>query len=733
MVVIPAVVAGLSAMSVSVTSLGLIVWGSFSWASFGTTLVLGGLSRLMAPSSKRSRAGSTAGVVKTGGIAQAIKQPIITRKIVYGEMRVGDGLVFSGSSEGNKYLHMVITLAAHEIAEIGEVWLDDYSIPSDWLNASGMVTQGRYANLVRIKKHLGSTGQSADSDMVSAIAGWTTAHRLAGIAYIYLRFEWNNDSFPNGIPNPSAWVRGKSVFDTRDSLSRFTGNIALFVNDYLRSDAYGFSALASEIDATFLNASANICDEFVTTPNGDTVVSSLDAATDIITLVGTSLKYQRGDKAWLTTTGNAPAGLAIETNYYVIPYQRQTTSRIKLATTYANALEGIAIDITDAGTGTHTIRKIAEPRYAGAIQIDTANAIGENVKDILSGMGGQLVYAGGQYLVQASGYQTPTVYFDENDMIGRVTCATKVSRRERFNTVQGTYIDPTFSGQSLDYPKVTNSGYVTQDGGYEIVKKIDYPATQRSGTCQRLSKIQIEKMRQEITWSCEFNLSAFQVQVGDTAYFTFAPMGWADKIFEIVSWELGSRTDENNIQAPIITMGMRETASAIYDWNNGEETQSDPAPNTTLPDPFSVAGVTGLAVDSEQIITAGLDYTYKILMHWNAHENQFVTSGGFIEIGFKKTTDEAWRPTYTVPGASTFAEVTLAAALNTQYDIRIRAVNSLGVRSSYTSLLAFTVGSSGGVGTTNDWGNWTDAIGAYNDYGNWTDAVGTTDDWGYFT
>ena len=82
-----------------------------------------------------------------------------------------------------------------------------------------------------------------------------------------------------------------------------------------------------------------------------------NAGTDICTHTNINLfPYTR---VQLTTTGTLPAGLALATDYYVI---KVTDITIKLATSYANAVAGTAIDITDAGTGTHTINTLL-PRY----------------------------------------------------------------------------------------------------------------------------------------------------------------------------------------------------------------------------------------------------------------------------------------------------------------------------------------------------------------------------------
>lgn len=87
-----------------------------------------------------------------------------------------------------------------------------------------------------------------------------------------------------------------------------------------------------------------------------------DAGTDIITWTSTTnipSNILIGTRVRLTTSGTLPGGLATGTDYYVI---RVTDSTCKLATSYANAIAGTAINITDAGTGTHNMLRLL-PRY----------------------------------------------------------------------------------------------------------------------------------------------------------------------------------------------------------------------------------------------------------------------------------------------------------------------------------------------------------------------------------
>jgi len=75
------------------------------------------------------------------------------------------------------------------------------------------------------------------------------------------------------------------------------------------------------------------------------------ATTDICT--ATAHGFETGDRVRVTTTAaDLPAGLAVDTTYYVI---KLTADTFKLASSDANATAGTAVDITDAGTGTHSV------------------------------------------------------------------------------------------------------------------------------------------------------------------------------------------------------------------------------------------------------------------------------------------------------------------------------------------------------------------------------------------
>jgi hypothetical protein len=87
---------------------------------------------------------------------------------------------------------------------------------------------------------------------------------------------------------------------------------------------------------------ADILHEYIET-------SAINAGTDRITVANT---YATGDLVYFRTNGTAPGGLTANGRYYVILV---SSGIIKLASSAALASAGTAIDITDVGSGTHSI------------------------------------------------------------------------------------------------------------------------------------------------------------------------------------------------------------------------------------------------------------------------------------------------------------------------------------------------------------------------------------------
>jgi hypothetical protein len=697
--ILAAVVAAGSVAATGTAIFGLSVAASAALA-FAGSLVISTAQSLLSPSlPKPKSAVASAFESRATGITRTLRQPITAWRTIYGEMRVSGPITFLEVSEDNEFLHIVVTLAGHPCEAIGTVFLDDDPIYDADLDGDGEVTGGaglKYSGHVRVKKDLGTTGQPFADLVTESDDKWTSDHKQAGRTKLYLRFKHHRSLFPSGLPNVSAVVRGKKLYDPRSSTTEWSPNPALVLRDYLTDTDTGLGVSVSAIDDAQINAAANICDEFVASkadPKHEHTVLSVDAAADEITLDGEVLRFQRGDKVEIATTGSAPGGLTVGTSYYLIPVQEREfiaggndqdrSVVIKIANSYANALAGTAIDITSAGTGTHTLKKTGEPRYTANGAVETSRKPSDVIPELLSAMGGDLARIGATWAVVAAGYRTPTVPLDESDLRGPRHATTKVPRRERFNAVKGIYVSPLNFGEPSDYPPVTNAAYLTEDNGERMWREMDLPFTSRPQTAQRLAKIALERMRQEITEFAPCNLAAFQVQALDTLQYSNARMGWTNKVFDVV--ELSFAVERDSAGAPLlgIDLKLRETASAVYDWNSGEETVVDPAPNTTLPDVWHPAPPTGLGVTETLYSTRdGAGVKARAALAWMASADQYVQQGGEYEVEYKITTDSAW----TFAGKSTATDFDINDIAPGAYDFRVRAINTVGAASDWALL-----------------------------------------------
>ncbi len=193
----------------------------------------------------------------SGSILVNSREAAAPQDFVYGKVRKGGVVTFyEATGTDNTYLHQVIVLAGHEVNSIGDIYINDEVVSIDGNN---LVTGDTWQNKIRIKKHDGSQ-TTADSDLVSETSVDSNFKGL-GIAYLYVRYEYDQDVFANGVPLITAVVEGKKVYDPRTATTSYSNNAALCIRDFLTS-SYGLSDSAID-DISFAYA-ANECDENVT-------------------------------------------------------------------------------------------------------------------------------------------------------------------------------------------------------------------------------------------------------------------------------------------------------------------------------------------------------------------------------------------------------------------------------------------------------------------------------------
>lgn len=683
--IIGAVSAAGFAAATGATVFGLGVMASAAVIG-GASLALSAASTMLAPKPK-AQSFSAINTAPT----QSIKQAITAHRIIYGEVRTGGAITYIATSGSNQYVHVIYSIAGHQLSSIGTVYFNDGAIHPDMLDGDGKVNTGTFNNRARIRKYLGTTDQTADTQLIAEVDGLDSKFRGRGIAYLYCRLEPNQDAYPNGMPNISAQLRGALLYDPRDGTTKWSPNPALVWRDYMLA-SYGMGARAAEIDDAFVIAAANACDEFVATKPLASEVESVNATNNWVVLDEDVTPFETGDRVRVTSTGSIPGGLAALTDYYVVVAHYTSDPAIKFATSYANALAGTTVDITSAGSGTITITKNGEPRYTCNGVVETDERPVDILTNLLTSMGGRAVYSGGKWRLYPAVWMAPTVTLDEDDLRDEVVLQTNHSMRDLFNAIQGTYISGANYGQTTNYPAVTNSTWQAQDNGERKFTQLDLPFTNRAQTCQRLAKIELERHRRQMSCDISSNFAGLLVQAGENMGLTFANNGWQAKSFEIVTWAMGIDGGGNGM-APMVSfnMSLREVDAACFEFDaTTEEVTPAPAPTTNLPDAFSVQPPTNLVlVSGDEALFTNKDGTVvsRIKATWTDSPDGFADH---YEFQFKRSALADWEPAVNIPLNVEQAFI-WGAEDGDLYDARVRTVSQMNVRSPWLTVVNHTV------------------------------------------
>ncbi|QNK70250.1 hypothetical protein [Variovorax sp. PAMC26660] len=201
---------------------------------------------------------------------------------VYGApARVGGAIVaVLDSGPMAQFKHIVMVFASHECEAIDEIFIDGTSVgrPNGfgWTDGpefqmpplfTGWPSEGPAVN---VQFHTSPSGvDTADAfirwNVDQSFPGfnlWTEQHKLSGCTYAVVTLNLLFERFQGGIPEITARLRGKKVYDPRTGQTAYSRNPALCLADFLRSET-GYLAAQDQIDENALIAAANACDQEV--------------------------------------------------------------------------------------------------------------------------------------------------------------------------------------------------------------------------------------------------------------------------------------------------------------------------------------------------------------------------------------------------------------------------------------------------------------------------------------
>ena len=550
--------------------------------------------------------------------------------IVYGTRKVGGNVVFlETSGTDNQYLYMAVVLSEGEINGVTSLFVNDNQV-----TLSGTLTDGTQrtvassdvnffdeSSLITVEAHFGTDSQTA-STLLSTLTSWTSNHRLRGLAYLAIRFEWNADKF-GSLPQVQAIVQGRKVYNPNldgtltggsgshradtSTTWEYSDNPILQLLDYLRNERFGMGIPNSYFDSNFADwqTATDVCDTKITPFSGASQIDLMDSHT----VVDTSVK---------------------------------------------------AID---------------------------------NVKNFVRGSRSYLNFSGGKYNILVESTGTASITLTEDNIIGGISIQSK-NKNSRYNRVIVNFINPdkNFQSDTAQFPPVDETGLAsadqhanmkTADGGLLLEGRFDFSMFTSPYQAQEMAEIILRRSRTSLDVSLKADATSMDLAIGDLVNITHATPAFSAKPFRVQGMTINA--DHS------VSLQCTEHQDSFYTFGTQQEVAT--IPDTTLPNPFSVLPPASITLTDELIEYADGIVITRLLITIGASTDLFVDN---YEVQIKQTLDPDGNAV-----SDDFREIAVGKILQYQhlnvidgatYQVRVRAVNTIGSKSTFISTTRAIVG-----------------------------------------
>ena len=318
--------------------------------------------------------------------------------------------------------------------------------------------------------------------------------------------------------------------------------------------------------------------------------------------------------------------------------------------------------------------------------IDTSKKVLDNVRDIIRGMRGYLPYVQGKYKLVIETTGTASVSLNEDDIIGGYALASP-TKNSKFNRVIVSYINPdrNFQVDEVQFPPIDDSSLPsedqhatmkTADGGFLLENRSDFRTITSTYQAEEMAEIILRRSRESLGLSINCNFKAYELHIGEIVNVSLTSLGFSNKAFRVITMIFN--------EDYTISLNLVEYQASHYTW--ASKTQVSSTPTTNLPTPFTIQPPASLTLSDELIEYAdGITIT-RLNILIGASTDQFVQN---YQVEAKKSTESDFK---IISTGSQLNHELLNVVDDINYDVRVKAINSFGVSSTYTSATRKIVG-----------------------------------------
>jgi hypothetical protein len=566
--------------------------------------------------------------------------------VIYGTRRVGAQIIYMDvSGNDSRDLYVVYALSVGECDEIlgssieldgnslrdsarfrdgGYIGSDKISSGSGSLNTVsqngtgidagagqfGTSPTSKYRYVMNL--HHGAASQTADPMLVASMPNWTTAHKLNGVCYIAAHYGYDKEGIWSGVPQLTVQVRGKKVFDPRDSNQTFgtvstykySDNPALCFLDLISNNEYGKGLTASQINMTTFSSAANVCDTEVDQPyfNGSaqSLTWSANSGDNFFTIAGVN----PNDVWWQNKIGEAldlfdANGNGVIDGDEIVDLQRSQ---------FFDSNEEYIIYINSTFSSTYSSQTgsslLKVKRFHCNGYLDTNKNVMENAKELLANMRGIFLYINGQYELSIEDTGTSTFSINDNHIIADAGISVDYGNKDKkANKVIVEFFNAN-KKYELDTATVlhdANPEYYSDDGDEILEIKAEFPYISDPYIAYNMGKAILTRSRNQTTMQFLGTPEMYKLNVGDIVDLTYAGLGFSGKVCRVEALELQS--------SGLVAVSLIEYFD-VYTWEVPPQEPVEELAN--LPSAYAVKAPTGLSFTDTDSSSTGRPF-----LSWN--------------------------------------------------------------------------------------------------------------------
>jgi len=318
--------------------------------------------------------------------------------------------------------------------------------------------------------------------------------------------------------------------------------------------------------------------------------------------------------------------------------------------------------------------------------LDTSRNIIDNVRELIKGCRGYLPYSAGKYSLVIETTGTASITLTEDDIIGGYSLTTP-DKNEKYNRVIVGFVNPdrNFQVDEVQWPPIDDSGLPSadqhetmkaSDGGFLLEGRFSFTTITNQYQASEMAEVILRRSRQALSLGITVSFDAYDLAIGDIVNITHSSLGFSAKPFRV----LGITFNED------FTVGLSlvEHQDSHYTW--ATKTQASAIPTTNLPNPFTIQPPASVTLDDQLIqyndgtVIVALDVTI------GASTDSFID---YYQVEYKLSTDSD----YIIYAQGSGLKHRVLNVIDQQtYDVRVKAVNTLGVSSTYVSASRTIVG-----------------------------------------